>query len=82
MNWAIHLRCFADPVEVDLQARHSDVDLGHAQGLKLFEGACASCHQWNGKKQQTLYAPVLDTCGMHDSAFRANTCRCRKSGVD
>jgi mono/diheme cytochrome c family protein len=38
----------------------------HAQGLKLFEGACASCHQWNGKGQQTQYASLLGTRGVND----------------
>jgi mono/diheme cytochrome c family protein len=38
----------------------------HAQGLELFEGACASCHQWNGKGQQTPYASLLGTRGVND----------------
>jgi mono/diheme cytochrome c family protein len=38
----------------------------HAQGLKLFEGACASCHQWNGRGQQTPYASLLGTRGVND----------------
>jgi mono/diheme cytochrome c family protein len=38
----------------------------HAQGLKLFEGACASCHQWNGKGQQTQYATLVGTRGVND----------------
>jgi mono/diheme cytochrome c family protein len=38
----------------------------HAQGLKLFEGACASCHQWNGQGQQTSYAALLGTRGVND----------------
>ncbi|GLQ87499.1 c-type cytochrome [Dyella flagellata] len=37
-----------------------------AQGLKLFEGACASCHQWNGKGQQTPYASLLGARGVND----------------
>jgi mono/diheme cytochrome c family protein len=39
----------------------------HAQGLKLFEGACASCHQWNGKGQQSQYASLLGTRGVNDA---------------
>lgn len=35
-------------------------------GLHLFEGACASCHQWNGKGQQTPYASLLGTRGVND----------------
>jgi len=38
----------------------------HAQGLKLFESACASCHQWNGQGQQTPYASLLGTRGVND----------------
>jgi mono/diheme cytochrome c family protein len=36
-------------------------------GYKLFEGACASCHQWNGKGQQTPYASLLGTRGVNDA---------------
>jgi mono/diheme cytochrome c family protein len=39
---------------------------GNSTGLKLFEGACASCHQWNGKGQQTPYASLLGTRGVND----------------
>jgi mono/diheme cytochrome c family protein len=38
----------------------------HAKGLKLFEGACASCHQWNGQGQQTPYAALIGTRGVND----------------
>ncbi len=38
----------------------------HLQGLQLFEGACASCHQWNGKGQQTPYASLVGTRGVND----------------
>jgi mono/diheme cytochrome c family protein len=41
-------------------------DAAHPEGLKLFEGACASCHQWNGKGQQTPYASLLGTRGVND----------------
>lgn len=41
-------------------------DHADAQGAKLFEGACASCHQWNGKGQQTPYASLLGTRGVND----------------
>jgi mono/diheme cytochrome c family protein len=37
-----------------------------AQGLKLFEGACASCHQWNGDGRQTHYAALKGTRGVND----------------
>ena len=64
------------PVDVNPQAApalaSSDTTPGggaataHPQGLKLFEGACASCHQWNGKGQQTPYASLLGTRGVND----------------
>jgi mono/diheme cytochrome c family protein len=37
-----------------------------AQGLRLFAGACASCHQWNGQGQQSPYAALLGTRGVND----------------
>jgi mono/diheme cytochrome c family protein len=40
----------------------------HALGLALFEGACASCHQWNGQGQQSPYAALLGTRGVNDAA--------------
>jgi mono/diheme cytochrome c family protein len=33
-------------------------DLGDAQGRRVFEGACASCHAWNGQGQQTPMAAL------------------------
>jgi mono/diheme cytochrome c family protein len=38
-----------------------------AQGRHLFEGACASCHQWNGQGQQTPYASLVGTRGVNDA---------------
>jgi mono/diheme cytochrome c family protein len=35
-------------------------------GSKLFEGNCASCHQWNGKGQETHYAALVGTRGVND----------------
>jgi mono/diheme cytochrome c family protein len=37
-----------------------------SQGLKLFEGACASCHQWTGQGRQTQYASLAGTRGVND----------------
>jgi mono/diheme cytochrome c family protein len=64
------------PVEINQQPAPAAASTGttpgggagsaHAQGLKLFEGACASCHQWNGKGQQTPYASLLGTRGVND----------------
>jgi mono/diheme cytochrome c family protein len=35
-------------------------------GLKLFEGACAGCHQWNGQGRQTPYASLEGTRSVND----------------
>lgn len=35
-------------------------------GAKIFQGACASCHQWNGKGQQTPYAALAGTRAVND----------------
>jgi mono/diheme cytochrome c family protein len=37
-----------------------------SQGLKLFEGACASCHQWTGQGRQSQYASLAGTRGVND----------------
>ncbi len=36
------------------------------QGLELFEGACAGCHQWNGQGRETPYASLTGTRGVND----------------
>jgi mono/diheme cytochrome c family protein len=36
-------------------------DTGDAYGRKVFEGACASCHAWNGQGQQT---PIAELAGL------------------
>ncbi len=73
---SVPVREGAHPVDVDPQpapvVASSDTAPGggdaaaHAQGLRLFEGACASCHQWNGRGQQTPYASLLGTRGVND----------------
>ena len=35
-------------------------------GSKLFAGACASCHQWNGDGRQDAYAALRGTRGVND----------------
>ncbi|WP_020178112.1 cytochrome c [Methylopila sp. M107] len=35
-------------------------------GSRIFQGACASCHQWNGKGQQTPYAGLAGTRAVND----------------
>lgn len=37
-----------------------------SQGLALFEGACASCHQWNGPGRETPYASLQGTRTVND----------------
>jgi mono/diheme cytochrome c family protein len=41
-------------------------DAAGTLGRNLFEGACASCHQWNGQGQQTSYAALVGTRGVND----------------
>ncbi len=47
-------------------ASGADAAAGATEGLKLFEGACASCHQWNGSGQQSPYAGLLGTRAVND----------------
>ena len=35
-------------------------------GLKLFEGACASCHQWNGPGRESPYASLQGNRSVND----------------
>ncbi|MET0321243.1 MAG: cytochrome c [Duganella sp.] len=37
-------------------------------GLKLFEGSCASCHQWNGQGAQTRYAALAGARSVNDAS--------------
>lgn len=65
-----------DPIVVDpapkavvasnAAAPGGDVEGTDQDGLRLFEGACASCHQWNGVGQQTPYASLAGTRGVND----------------
>lgn len=72
---SVPARTGTDPIAIDAKPApalaSSDYAPGgdahaDAQGLKLFEGACASCHQWNGKGQQTPYAALLGSRGVND----------------
>ncbi len=70
------------PVVASTETAPESVDApAHAQGLKLFEGACASCHQWNGKGQQSQYASLLGTRGVND-AHGANVTQAILQGVN
>jgi mono/diheme cytochrome c family protein len=60
-----------DPAPAPAMASHRDAPGdanagGNDPGQRLFEGACASCHQWNGLGQQTPYASLLGTRGVND----------------
>lgn len=37
-------------------------------GAHVFQGACASCHQWNGQGQQTPYAALAGSQAVNDPA--------------
>jgi mono/diheme cytochrome c family protein len=43
-----------------------DVASTHAEGLALFEGACASCHQYDGAGRETPYAALLGSRSVND----------------
>jgi mono/diheme cytochrome c family protein len=38
-----------------------------SDGLKLFEGACAGCHQWDGAGRESSYASLSGTRGVNDA---------------
>ncbi len=37
-------------------------------GKHIFEGACSSCHQWNGQGQQNAYAALIGAQSVNDPA--------------
>jgi mono/diheme cytochrome c family protein len=41
-------------------------DVQNDLGARIFEGACASCHQWNGQGQQTPYAALVGSQAVND----------------
>jgi mono/diheme cytochrome c family protein len=41
-----------------------------SQGLALFAGACAGCHQWNGSGRQTPYASLQGTRSVNDPSAK------------
>jgi len=73
---SVPARVGSDPINIDHSAapavKSTDAmpfaatGTANAAGLKLFESACASCHQWNGKGQQTPYASLLGSRGVND----------------
>jgi mono/diheme cytochrome c family protein len=44
----------------------SDELRADSRGLRLFEGACASCHQWTGQGRESQYASLAGTRGVND----------------
>ena len=40
--------------------------IGEARGKRIFEGACASCHGWNGSGQLTTYATLTGARSVND----------------
>ena len=40
----------------------------HSLGLRLFEGNCASCHEWNGAGRQSPYAALSGARAVHDAS--------------
>ena len=50
-------------------------------GLRIFEGACASCHQWNGAGQQTPYAALAGGQTVNDP-MGTNLVQVLLSGAD
>ncbi len=45
-----------------------DLASTHALGLALFEGACASCHQYDGAGRETPYASLLGSRSVSDAS--------------
>ena len=41
-----------------------------SQGLALFAGACAACHQWNGVGRETPYASLQGTRSVNDPSAK------------
>jgi mono/diheme cytochrome c family protein len=75
-------------IEIDSQAARlalaapvNDASGAPTQGFSLFEGACASCHQWDGSGQQSAYAMLLGTRGVYD-ASGANVTQAILQGVN
>jgi mono/diheme cytochrome c family protein len=50
-------------------------------GLRLFEGNCASCHEWNGEGRQSPYAALSGGRGIYDSSA-ANVIQVLLDGAD
>ncbi len=58
-------------LEPDAAARSAtapggEVAAAHGEGRELFEGACASCHPYDGRGQESPYASLLGTRSVND----------------
>ena len=54
---------------------------GNVLGFRIFAGACASCHQWNGAGQQTQYAALGGDQAVNDPTG-ANLVQVLLAGAD
>jgi mono/diheme cytochrome c family protein len=46
--------------------KNADLDAGAASGKVIFEGACASCHGWEGRGNLTTYATLTGSRTVND----------------
>ncbi|MGH8653584.1 MAG: c-type cytochrome [Gammaproteobacteria bacterium] len=53
---------------VRTQGPHGSAGDDGGLGLRVFEGACASCHHWDGSGVQSPYAALTGTRGVNDPA--------------
>jgi mono/diheme cytochrome c family protein len=68
---SVPARAGADPADVNTKPeRMAATPAGLQQGLRLFEGSCASCHQWNGQGTQSRYAALLGARSVSDPSGR------------
>ncbi|HEX4509459.1 MAG TPA: cytochrome c [Burkholderiaceae bacterium] len=80
-----------DPIGIDAKptlavaatamAPADDTSPTHAQGMNLFAGACASCHQWNGPGRQVAHAGLVGSRSVNDPQG-ANLTQMILEGVD
>ncbi|MVW59027.1 c-type cytochrome [Massilia sp. NEAU-DD11] len=68
---SVPARAGEDPVDVNPKpGRMAAAPAELEQGLRLFEGSCASCHQWNGQGTQSRYAALLGARSVNDPSGR------------
>ena len=54
------------PVASTMTSPGPDAATTNSQGRQLFEGACASCHLWNGTGLESRYAALLGVRAVND----------------